>query len=298
MRWVKAMTLNTWAGRQTARGNLSLVLRRLIRATLNDVRRFTFPAGESTDLGGWDGIVETPLGNAFVPVGTSGWELSTQKSINKKANDDYDKRKQEPHGLEPGQTTFVFVTPRRWHDKQAWATEKNKEGFWADVRAYDADDLELWIEQAPAVGSWVGSLIGSRPAGVKDTERVWDNWAFQTDPPMSREFVLAGRKEFVTVVQNWLDGDPAVLGVHGETVEEVAASFAAVLLELPEEKRTKHLSRCLVVTESSSWPELLDSHDPLILVPTFSTLASLVPVIRRPRNRDVSTVASRFPSRP
>ena len=42
--------------------------------------------------------------------------------------------------------TFVFVTPRNWPRKEVWATEKAAHEDWKDVRAYDADDLEQWLE--------------------------------------------------------------------------------------------------------------------------------------------------------
>jgi hypothetical protein len=43
----------------------------------------------------------------------------------------------------------VFVTPRRWSQSQKakWLEHKRAQGDWAQVIAYDADDLEQSLEQ-------------------------------------------------------------------------------------------------------------------------------------------------------
>ena len=64
---------------------------------------------------------------------------------------------------------FVFLTPRRFNQKAEWAAEQRKSPhcLWRGVRAYDADDLEQWVESAPAgIQAWLGRKIGLRPEGV------------------------------------------------------------------------------------------------------------------------------------
>ncbi|PYX17292.1 MAG: hypothetical protein DMG84_04435 [Acidobacteria bacterium] len=59
--------------------------------------------------------------------------------------------------LNPGPTTFVFVTPRRWVRKriniEKWANEKRAEKLWKDVRVVDGIMLEDWLDQCPVAGS-------------------------------------------------------------------------------------------------------------------------------------------------
>jgi hypothetical protein len=51
---------------------------------------------------------------------------------------------------EPSELHVVFVTPRSWPGKQKWAKEALQE--WKSVTAYDASDLEQWLEQSiPAI---------------------------------------------------------------------------------------------------------------------------------------------------
>jgi len=54
----------------------------------------------------------------------------------------------------------VFVAPRRWSSKREWAEGKEKDGRWQHVRAYDADDLETWLELSFAVHIWISEHLG------------------------------------------------------------------------------------------------------------------------------------------
>ena len=131
---VTATDQNRWAAtRLDAQAMLPQLVRRLVRESVARVERLHFRAHEGVLFRGWDGIVQVETGNAFVPDGTSGWEMGTNKGIKGKADDDYTTRSTDPLGLEPVQTTFVFVTPRRWRDKEKWATEKRQEKRWKDV---------------------------------------------------------------------------------------------------------------------------------------------------------------------
>src|SRR5215208_874547 len=108
---VDATDLNAWSNRREAPSLLPRVIRRLVHATLERVDRVGFPADEGVQLGGYDGVVRVGEGNAFVPEGTSVWELGTNRNVKAKADEDYEKRRADPLGLDPSGTSFVFVTP-------------------------------------------------------------------------------------------------------------------------------------------------------------------------------------------
>ncbi len=86
---VDATDLDCWANRRDAQGRLPQLIRRLILATVDDISLIEFRAGEGVQLGGWDGIVEVEVGNAFVPKGLSVWEMGTNRDPKGKAEDDY-----------------------------------------------------------------------------------------------------------------------------------------------------------------------------------------------------------------
>src|SRR4028119_2225524 len=134
---VNSTDLTVWADRLEARSQLPRLIRRLIYATASDIQQASFAADEGIQLSGWDGIVVNPnAANMFVPANVSGWEMGVNKDFKKKANEDYQKRSQNPEGLTPAETTFVFVTLRRWDGKERWMQARKAERIWGDVRAY------------------------------------------------------------------------------------------------------------------------------------------------------------------
>lgn len=176
-KWINAADLNSWANSRESQERLPHLLRLLVHATVTHLQRVGFPAGESVQMGGWDGVIETEEGNAFVPSGCSVWELGVNTRIKTKADADYKKRCDDSLGLSPPEITFVFVTPRRWAGKERWVQKKNSEGIWAEVRAYDADDLEQWLELAPAVHAWLAQILGKWSENFQDLSSWWDEWS-------------------------------------------------------------------------------------------------------------------------
>ena len=164
---ITATDLKQWTGRR-AQDTLPKLVRLLIHATTTDLLEpISMPSGDSVQKPGLDGIVKrrnTP--DEFVPPNVSVWKMGTNKEYKTKANGDYNKRTDDPVGFEPHKTTFVFVTTQQWwNGKDDWIAEKKAENIWADVRVYDADDLEHWLEQAPAITTWLGNKIGKLSQG-------------------------------------------------------------------------------------------------------------------------------------
>jgi hypothetical protein len=275
LKWVDATDLNLWANRRDTQAQLPQLLRRLIHATLLQPQRVGFPAGDSVQMGGWDGIVNAPEGNSFVPNGYSVWELGVNKDIKGKADDDYDKRVKNPLGVVPAETIFVFVTPRRWANKDEWERNKKSEGIWGSVRAYDADDLEQWLELAPAVHAWLARLMGKWSEEAQDISSFWDDWKNSTSPAMSTQLHLAGREKEVEKVHNWLQAEPSKLTIQADTREEVIAFFAAVIHQMSEAQSVEYLSRCIIVQSESSWRYFGSTQESLILIPAFEQPKSL-----------------------
>lgn len=264
-----ATDLEVWSNRLDARGILPKLLLRLTYATTEGIEHIEFPSEEATQLGGWDGIVKVTTGNEFIPDGQSGWEIGTNRDIKGKADSDYEKRKADPLGLVPTETTFVFVTPRRWGGKDKWVKARRAEGFWSDVRAYDADDLAVWLESAPGVHLWLSILIGKHPEGATDISNFWDDWADVTEPRISAELVVSGRQDEVDSIFSWLRTDPSSLAVQADSREEALAFFAAALERLPLAERESYLARSILVEDIASWRHLTTSGQPLILIPLF-----------------------------
>ena len=210
-----------WADKPDAQHKLPDLVRRLILATVPMPSLLHMPSGSSIWRPGWDGVFVVENGNAWVPDGTSGWEMSCEKNPKSKAASDYNKRMKDPTA------TFMFVTPRRWVDKDKWASDRCEENQWADVRVLDADDLVAWLGQAPAVAHWFARLIGKLPAtGVVPLDEWWENWSIVANPRISAELVTAGRQDQAERMFQWFRAEPSHYYVQGDTQDEAIAFLA------------------------------------------------------------------------
>ena len=182
---IAARDLVHWAGRTDARQELPGLLRRLIHSTGRDLTRVDFPAGDNSERPGPDGILEAETPTPWIPEGTSIWEFGCNQEARRKANDDYKARVRSVSAQERRNATFVFVTPRNWQDKDNWAVAKASRRQWKDVRAYDASNLEQWIEQSAPTQVWFAERIGRPCSGYRSLDRCWSDWASPCNPVLT-----------------------------------------------------------------------------------------------------------------
>jgi hypothetical protein len=265
---VTAQDIVQWSARnrREAQELLPLLVRRLILASIQPLH-ISFPAGDSILVGGWDGTLETTQGNPFIPVGLSVWEFGTNQQIQQKAERDYQKRTANSQGLDKSNVSYVFVTTRPWSRCREWVRKKNQQREWKKVVGINADDLETWLHQCPAVHRWFASVIGKRPEGSWDLAQAWDNWSLATQPPCSPNLVIAGRTQQESdLVGLLMLQQPTDIRVTGESEEEAYAFTLAALIN--SENQYIH-ARCLVVRDARAWDDLIQSQSPLILIPQF-----------------------------
>ena len=180
------------------------------------------------------------------------------------------KRSADPLGIDPSQTTFVFVTPRRWAGKEGWATEKRKVGPWREVRVLDADNLEAWLTLAPAVHEWISRLLGKNPGGVQDLESFWSNWREATQPLLSTELIISGRDAVADHLLQQLQAPPSTLPVQADAPEEALAFIAALFEQQPKAKRDTLFARTVIVHSPAARRQMVYAAEPLVLLPTFA----------------------------
>jgi hypothetical protein len=250
---INATKIAQWAETREAQGHLPELIRRLIHATGGHPKYIDFPAGDLITQAGWDGQVESESENAWVPQGVSFWEMSCQKTPARKANSDYKKRTEQTSSADRSTATFVFVSARLWSNKEKWLEEKCKASEWGDVKAYDAGDLEQWLEQSPAVALWFAEKLGLAGPGVESPERYWNTWSKQSDPQITLKafFVDRGnaREQLVKRLRERLEKaatDP--LTIRADSEEEAVAFCCAAILTEPDLGASS-----LVVTEAAGW---------------------------------------------
>ena len=161
---------------------------RLIYAVVGPGADLRFPAHDSIQQPGvGPESAQRRPGKTFVPDGVSAWEFTAQKDkLKSKAGGDYEKRKKDPLGLIPKDTTYVFLTTQRFPRKEVWEKEKRAEGFWRNVHAIDADALVHWLEQYPGVAQWLAEKDEASAAGrLRSVQEFWDEWSLATKPALT-----------------------------------------------------------------------------------------------------------------
>lgn len=265
--FVHALAIRRWADEREARFALPHVVRRLVLATVDGNPKVDFPAYESVHRAGYDGVVVCSNGNAWVPEGRSAWELGVNKDVKRKADREFLNRTREASSEEQKKTCFIFVTPRHWKNKKAWASEQKDHGDWKDVRAYDSDDLEQWLETAP-IGTiaWIGRRMGVRCDGVDDIESRWEAISKSATRDLLPSVFLAGRDQSLERVKQWLVKPPDRLAIECRSPLEVTDFFCAAIAAMDEPERTVRASRAVIVESQNAWRFLRDAETPAILV--------------------------------
>lgn len=242
-------------------------------------RQLSFPAGDSTYVPGWDGALFSERGNAWVPSGASRWEIGCDQNVLGKANGDYQKRTEQVREEERSTCTFVFVTPRRWTKKTDWVAEQCSKGEWASVRAYDADDLEQWLEQSPAVALQFAEELGLSGWGVVSLSRYWDLWARQCTPFITPEALFMDRAHVLDALGEIIQSEAPVSGsihplvIRADSVEEAAAFTVAVVMA------SDLKDHAMVVTEPQGW-RYVEANPQLRIAIAAKTETALHPVLR------------------
>src|SRR4051812_14495014 len=86
---IKARQIETWAESLDARQLLSVLLRRLVHSTAQDLRSVDLPGFDNAERKGSDGIVEADSATAWVPPGKSFWEFGVSGNAQAKVEQDY-----------------------------------------------------------------------------------------------------------------------------------------------------------------------------------------------------------------
>ncbi len=258
---IKAHQIEIWANRIEARQQLPALLRRLIHSTGRNLALVDFPAYDNAERKGWDGLVETVEPTPWVPEGRSGWEFSCSQDLKSKADGDYAARIKSVPPEDRAGRTFVFVTPRNWPDKRQWAEAKKALGHWKDVRAYDASDLEQWIEQSAPVQIW----FAKPTQDYRSLEQCWSRWASASEPKLPQALFDAAVRESKKKFEDWLQGKPDRPFVIAADSKDEALAFLASFAK-SEQPKTYALEQRTIVCNTPEALRRLDTAAPASLV--------------------------------
>lgn len=267
--------LAQWADSVEAESKFPRLVRRLILETGKDLTALGMPVGEGVRTGGWDGTVSATTATHKIPQGVSVWEVSVDSSPGVKAQKDYVKRVTAPDGLSTSDVTYVATILRPWKKRDEWAQQRTNEGRWKKVVAYGLDDIDVWLDDAPATRVWFSEEIGLRPTGLKSAERWWASWSSQTRPALSPAVPLAGRTREAADLRQFIDeSGGGVLTVGGASADEATAFVVAFAQSEANAGRGEIFSRTVVVDDLAALRRLAGHQRPLVLILSDPALAN------------------------
>ncbi len=280
MTWTSALHLKKWADTDAAKGLLPLLVRRLIRGIVPHDATVNFPAREQNHRHGFDGVVETSVTNQFIPNFRTAWEIGVNQTPKSKADDDFAKRCTGTTDDIQRNTTFVFVTPREWQNKDKWASEQKTNSLWKGVVAFDCNDLEHWLELCPHVDAWFAMELGNRPEGVIDLVSYWKSLQGIARYPLTENVFFAGRESTSKELTEWINGTPTSALLSSASAIDSLDFLAAYMNTMEDSTRP----RILVVESLAAWHKMSIVQESLLLVATDRV--ELTP-------EDISTAVSR-----
>ena len=167
----------------------------------------------------------------WIPEGDSGWEFGTNQNPCHKAEEDYAARVASVPEAERAERSFVFVTSRNWPRKKEWVSGKRAAGDWKTVRAFDASDLEQWLEQSIPAQMWFAEKIGMSTDGFETLDGCWKRWAEASEPKMTPAMfetsIITHRSTFKT----WLDKPSECPFVVAADSRDEALAFLSCLFQ-------------------------------------------------------------------
>lgn len=266
---IRANEIESWGSSSiTARTRFAVFLRILVNSTGIGLSKVDFPGNDDAERPGWDGYVIASEGTPWVPEGQSGWEFGTNNDPKSKADSDYAKRTKATDKATREDTTLIFITPQRWPNKEKWVKTRQADGKWKDVRAYDASDLEQWLEQSVAGQTWFADENNRPFNAAHSLDKCWGDWANVASPSLVGALfntsVAAARGKVKSKLTKPAE-EPLV--VAADSIEE-ALAFLSQLFSGDAEELVGVRDRVVVFHQTGILPKLAAGSSNFIAVVT------------------------------
>ena len=275
---VRAKEIEDWSENLETRALFPVLLRILVNTTGKDLSKVGFPAHENIQNPGWDGYVDSGSATPWVPRGISGWELSVAKKVLSKARQDYANRTEKTSPDERNQITFVFVTSRKWSGKDKWVKEQKDRKEWKDIRAYDASDLEQWLEQSVPAQAWLREKLGRDDSNILSLDQSWHRWSMVTNPPLNRKLFSDAVKTNREELKKWLSSDEEYpLIVVADSKDESVAFLSCALRDLGD----LYYDKTLCVYSSDALKKIARANSEFIAIIASDEAEEAMPEVKK-----------------
>ena len=271
MRWITSTDLHANSSKKEFEVILPELIRKLIVASCTSFPDFHIPIGDSIYKPGFDVKCNIDEDNDYVPTGESVWEIGRDEDFLGKCNEEYKKRTSQTDENERNISTFVFVTPKRWvkpkQNKETKIKTFQSKNEWKDIKIYDADDLEMWIELHPVVGLWLARKLRLvPPRNIESATDFWNTFTDAKEFTISSELIIAGRNKQKSEIQHFLNGNPGNLEVQASSDSEAIAFIIASAIEKGDEFKEVFFNRAIVIKGKEELREITSNHENLFII--------------------------------
>ncbi|MEE9372351.1 MAG: hypothetical protein V3V00_04785, partial [Saprospiraceae bacterium] len=126
--------------------------------------------------------------------------------------------------------TFIFVTPHEWTKKSDWVKEKESLNLWKAIKAYDANDIEQWIEQTIVVQHWFNHITNKTPSRTRTLTEQWILWSkLPKNQTLSPHFFNSIIKPNSQKFKEWIGAKKRPFYIHGPSVLQCQAFIFSLL---------------------------------------------------------------------
>ena len=241
------------------------LIKRLILSSCQSVSNIRMPGLDDVWAPGFDGIVESKDQTPYFTSGKSVWEFGINADSLSKINDDYQKRTNDPLGIDKSTTTFYLVVPRIWAYKgtsiSQWESEHKVD--WLDVHVYDASALCDWINSEPAVCAWLFEQYGEgKHLNFSTVTGAWVSFSNRTKPPLSSSMFLEARQNEALGFQDKLN--QKMCRIKADTFLDAYGFCLSVLMQNAETA-----NRVIVINNEDTYLELARYHTGKVFLLSF-----------------------------
>lgn len=170
---------------------------------------------------------------------------------------------------ERAELIYVFVTPYKWANASDWIKKKIKQYKWKEIRLIDGQVLEEWIEDMPAVGSWLSKFLELPCGDMQALDQFWEEWSISVKYTIPATLVVAGREEAIRKCNDFLCGPPNWLTVQGISNIEAIVFMAATITKMDEKDRERFFARAIIVDDEKTFRAISTVKNPMILIAKF-----------------------------
>ena len=262
--YVTASQLALWpqTNAREAQDRLPELVRRLLFETPG-AGQISIRTRDGVGLAGKDGVATLEGQTHLLPAGQIWFEFGTDKDVKRKATEDFDGRRGDANS----DATFIFVTVRRWQGKDTWAAERRAEQLFKDVLVLDADDLEAWLQVAPAAHLWISETLGLRPRDALTLTTWWVRFSSATEPALPLKLFTAGRAQEEQQLRSLLREEPRNTSIQAEWLDDALGFLHACLTS--RDGNSREFGSVTIIRSTEVWDRMVAHPGPGILVPAF-----------------------------